>query len=302
MLRACVLGPRNEVERRALAEGSDSAGGFSVPTILSAELIDRMRAASTVLRAGARTVLLESDRNSIAKLLTDPTASWKAENILAAESDPTFGQIVLRPRTLVSLVRVSRELLEDSVNIESTLMNSFSQALALELDRVALRGSGAAEEPQGIVNTSGIGLISLGTNGGALTNFDKIVDALETLENANSQPATAAIMAPRTRAALTRLKDTTNQVMVPPASVSAIPMLVTTQIGVVDVQGTSSNASRIVLGHFPELLIGVRSELRIEILRERYADQLQYGFLAWLRADIALAHAESFCQVIGIIP
>ena len=38
----------------------------------------------------------------------------------------------------------------------------------------------------------------------------------------------------------------------------------------------------------------------LEVLRERFADNLQYGFLAWMRADIAIAHSESFQQVVSI--
>jgi len=55
-------------------------------------------------------------------------------------------------------------------------------------------------------------------------------------------------------------------------------------------------------GDFSQLFVGIRSELRVEVLRERFADNLQYGFLAWMRADIALAHAESFQQVTDILP
>src|SRR5690606_27917462 len=34
-IRAMVLGPQNDAERRALAEGTDSAGGYTVPAVLS---------------------------------------------------------------------------------------------------------------------------------------------------------------------------------------------------------------------------------------------------------------------------
>ena len=38
------------------------------------------------------------------------------------------------------------------------------------------------------------------------------------------------------------------------------------------------------------------------LLRERFAENMQYGFLAHLRMDVAVAHPESFCKLIGIIP
>ena len=120
-LRAMVLGATNDLERRALAGGTDSAGGFTVPTVLSAELIDLMRAASVASRAGARTVPLTSDLNVVARLATDPTPAWRQENAAITEADPTFDAVTFTPQSLAVLVKVSRELLEDSINLETEL-------------------------------------------------------------------------------------------------------------------------------------------------------------------------------------
>lgn len=301
-IRAMILGAKTDAEKRALEEGSDSAGGYTVPTLLSAELIDRLRSRATVLRAGARLVPLETDKTSIARLATDPTASWKAENIGVGDNDPTFERIQFDVQTLISLVRISRELLEDSVNIEEALRNAFAQAMALEVDRVALLGSGSAPEPRGIANTSNVGQISMGVNGAALTDYDKLLDALQILADKNAADPTAAIMAPRTSTTISKFKDTTTQPLVRPQALANLPFLATTQIPVDETQGTSGDASRIITGHFPELWIGTRRSLRIEVLKERYAENFQYGLLAFLRADVQLAHAESFCQIVGIIP
>jgi HK97 family phage major capsid protein len=88
VLRAMITGPRNDLEKRALAAGTDSAGGYTVPDILMAPWIDRLRAALVVVRAGAVTVPLTSDTVKIARLLTDPTAAWRSENAAVAESGP----------------------------------------------------------------------------------------------------------------------------------------------------------------------------------------------------------------------
>jgi HK97 family phage prohead protease len=85
VLRAMITGPRNDLEKRALAAGTDSAGGFTVPDVLMAQWIDRLRNALTVVRAGAQTVPLTSDTVKIARLLADPAAAWRSENA-AAES------------------------------------------------------------------------------------------------------------------------------------------------------------------------------------------------------------------------
>jgi HK97 family phage major capsid protein len=302
LIRAMVLGPKNDLERRALAEGTDSAGGYTVPDITSAQLLDALRAKLVVNRAGARTVPLQSDKTILARIATDPTAGWRAENAAVAESDPTFDSVTFTPKSLAVLVKISRELLEDSVNVSQALEMAFAGALGGEVDRVALIGSGSGSEPRGIFNTSGIGSVSMGTNGAALTNYDKLLDAIQTLLDAKASEPSGAVLAPRTLVAFDKLKDTTNQPLRRPVSIEKLPFMATTSMPVTQTQGTAVNASSIIAGDFRELLLGVRTALRIEILKERYAENLQYAFIAHLRMDVQLAHPASFVKLIGIIP
>lgn len=91
LLRAMLLGPKTDLERRALAEGTDSAGGYSVPDITLARFIDLLQAAQVVMRAGAQTVPLTSDRTTIARTASDPTIAWRNENAEITPS-PHFSQ------------------------------------------------------------------------------------------------------------------------------------------------------------------------------------------------------------------
>ena len=302
-LRSMVLGPTCETERRALSEGTDSAGGFSVPTVLLPAFVDGLRAASVAFRAGATTLPIESDTVTIAKLLTDPTAAWHSENAAVSDSSPTFGAITFTPRTLVSLVRVSRELAEDSLNLETALNQAFAGALAAELDRVILRGSGVAPEPQGIDGATDANMFSMGANGAALTNYDPIVEAIELIKTDNVEAdITGLAMHPREWAALAELKDSNNQPLQKPDVIADIPSFTTTNIRIDETQGTASNASKIFLGHWPDVMVGIRTDLRIEILKDRFADNFQFGFLAYLRADVQFRQAKSMGYVLGIIP
>jgi HK97 family phage major capsid protein len=56
------------------------------------------------------------------------------------------------------------------------------------------------------------------------------------------------------------------------------------------------------MGDFTQLLIGVRYDVTLEVVKEAYLANWQYGIVAHLRADVALAHPESFCKLIGILP
>jgi HK97 family phage major capsid protein len=48
-------------------------------------------------------------------------------------------------------------------------------------------------------------------------------------------------------------------------------------------------------------MVGIRTQLNIQFLRERYlADNLQYAFLAYLRADVQLAQPAAFVVDTGV--
>lgn len=302
ILRAMVTGPRDDAERRALAEGTDSAGGYTVPDPLAAQFIDKLRAASVCMAAGAKTVPMTSDTLAIARLETDPTMAWRAENAAVGESDPTFGRVSFQARSLAGLVRASRELLEDSVNVAPMLENAFIQSTALAFDLGCLYGTGADDQPEGLGVTAGINSVSMGTNGAALTDYDEIIDMIYEMQVDNAGDPSAMIYHPRTGAALAKLKDTQNNPLTVPEMVAKVPKLTTTSVPIDQTQGTAVNASSILSGDFSRMLIGLRNSLRIELLKERYADQLQYGFVAFMRGDVQFEHKASFTKLIGIIP
>lgn len=302
VIRGMALGTSHPDIRAALTEGTDSAGGYTVPTILLAQIIDTMRARTTVIQAGAMTIPLDTLKTNIARLATDPVSAWRAENGAIGESDPTFESVQFVAKSLAVMVKLSRELLEDTVNLNDALLNAFAGSMAVELDRAALFGSGTPPEPRGVFNTTGIGSVSMGTNGAALTSFDKVIDLVQILQDAKAPDPTAAIMAPRTSTAIAKLKDTTNQPLRKPEALANLPFMVTTQVPITQTQGTASNASCIIAGDFSQVMIGIRSSLRIELLRELYAGTNQYAFVAHLRADIQVAKPGALAKLIGVIP
>jgi HK97 family phage major capsid protein len=201
------------------------------------------------------------------------------------------------------MVRVSRELLADSINVEAALEDALARSLALEVDRVCLFGTGVDPQPKGITLASGIQSLSVGgANGGQLANYAPILQGLQKLSEANADAATAIIMAPRTKFGLAGLLDTTNQPLNVPAIVTKVPQLDTTAVPVNMAKGTATNATKIILGDFSQMMFGVRQELELEIDRSRYIDTLEVAFIAHLRFDVQFAHNEAFCVIDGIIP
>jgi HK97 family phage major capsid protein len=104
---------------------------------------------------------------------------------------------------------------------------------------------------------------------------------------------------PRARASL---KDSTGQPLARPNAIKDLPFLVTSKMPTTETQGTAvGTASRAIMENFAELVIGIRTQIGIDVLGERYADVGQYGFVAWMRADVQVMHAASFAQIVGVL-
>lgn len=308
VLRALALGDRrdlSDLEQRALSEGTDAAGGYTVPEVLGSGFIDRVRNAMVTMRAGAVTVPMTSDTLHLARLASADAPAWKAENTAITEAAVTLERLTFTARTLPMLIRLSVELSEDSANIDAIIERELAQAIAGELDRAALRGSGTAPEPRGIRNQTGVTVQGPlgGANGSTPADYDFLLDAGFAVAAANFDVgALARIYHSRTAKVLAKLKDTTTQPLALPAHVAKWPEFVTNAIPITLTAGTSTDCSEAYVGDFRELLIGLRTSFRLEVSRveKDSFEKLQIAVRAYLRADVQLAHAAAFTVVTGI--
>jgi HK97 family phage major capsid protein len=285
---------------RALAEGTIGAGGALVPSPLSARVIDLARNATQVFRAGGITVPMTAQTLALARLTSEGTPAWKSENAAITAADMVFDRLTFTARTLVRLITLSVELFEDAdPSSEDVIARAFAGQMAVELDRVALLGTGTAPEPRGVLNQSGVTLTAHGANGTAITNYDWWLDAKGTVLAGNFEP-NAHIQAPRSSTSLSKLKEaTTNAYLAPPAGM--LPMLTTKSVPINVTVGTSTDTSYILTADWSNLLVGIRTDFTLRFLGERYlADNLQYAFLAYLRADVQLAQPSAFVVDTGV--
>ncbi|MEU8676802.1 phage major capsid protein [Streptomyces sp. NPDC048560] len=303
LLRTWVTGRRdglNDSELRAMAEGTATAGGHLVPTPTAAQLIDRARNVARVFQAGATTVPMDSQTLKVPRLTGSSAPAWRNENAAIAEGDLTLDAVTLTARSMAFLVKMSRELIEDSdPSIVGVVERDLAAQVALELDRVALRGSGTAPEPRGILNQTGVTITTHGANGTAMATLghDMLIDAQAAVRALNHEP-TGVIDAPRTEQALAKLKDLNGQYIQPPAGL--LPRYPTNQIPTNLTVGTSADCSEVYTGDWAQLYFGLRTGPMTIQLVERYADVGQVALLIWMRGDIALAHGQAFAVDTGV--
>jgi HK97 family phage major capsid protein len=293
-LRAIQFGPRNEQEQRVLSIGTPSAGGYTVPQPLLIQFIDNLRKATATIRAGAVIVPMESKTLSLARLDNDPAPAWRVENNAVTQSDATFGQVLLDAQSLSVEVLTSRELAADSVNLEAMLQTSFVNTFAVELDRVALVGSGTGPEPEGVLNATGVSEIDLG--GAGMTRYQTLIALRRNVQKANANP-TGWIMNNETDSELASLEASDKQPIQPPLYFTELDRFVTE--GVPSNLGVGTDESPVFVGNWADLLIGLRTDVEIMLNPFLRAGNGQVSFFVHMRADIALARPASFGRIIG---
>ena len=92
-----------DAERRVMGTFPNVVGGFWVPDVISGSIIDLVRNASVLSRAGAITIPISSNNITSVRVLTDPTASWRGEGQTIAESDANFDATMITPNSLAVL-------------------------------------------------------------------------------------------------------------------------------------------------------------------------------------------------------
>jgi HK97 family phage major capsid protein len=155
----------------------------------------------------------------------------------------------------------------------------------------------------GVKSQPGVTLTAFGgANGATPTNFDFLLDGIQTLAAANFT-ADGIMLAPRTVRTLNGLKDAQNRYLDAPQSVKDVPQYVTNQVPTDLTVGTSAGVcSDCFVGSWPNLLVGFRSTVSIR-LNERYVpDEGMIGFIVATRFDVGLAHAAAFNVISGIKP
>jgi len=275
--------------------------GLVIPAEYQGEWIDRLRANMVLVQAGAQTLPMASKSITAAALTGDPTAAWHTEGTGdISATDPTFAARTLTAQTVAARCTASVEATQDSPNFGEQLAAAMTAAIAVEIDRVGLVGSGTLPEPRGIQNVSGINTVA---SGGTLTSYVKVIDALQKLLEANvplDVAAKFAIMSPRTWGRFENLATgiASDLTQLPrPRSLAETQFLVTTAVP----NNITVDKSILFMGDFRDLVLGIRTDTTIEALKlTTYASSLIIEFVAYSRVDFLAVRPASFVTLTGI--
>ena len=295
--------PLSGSERRGIVTGIDTQGGYLVGQE-PITFIEMLYARMALRKAGARTLMGLVGDLPLSRMTGGATMQWVDENGEAAESDYTFAQVNLSPKSASATVPISRRtLLQSSIDVERLVREDIAQAIALGIDRTALHGSGTAPEPLGLANNAEVSVVAIGADGGA-PEWRHIV-ALETaIANANADVQRMAyITNPKVRGHLkTALKASGVPAFIWENGANPLNgyrALVTTQVRGDLTKGNGSGLSAIFFGNWQDLIIGIWGT-GLDLLVDPYTQGRKGQLLVtgFMDVDIAPRHPESFAVIL----
>jgi len=187
-------------------------------------------------------------------------ASWEGEVDLGATSKNKYSNKGMKPKRLYAGVPISiMNIKQSSIDIEAYTRREINDVMANALDLAAINGSGANDQPLGLLNTPNLPVIAIGANGGAYT-WAHIV-AQETsvfVENANAARM-AYLINPVTKGKLKTTKHDAgdlNYLMTSDNNINGYPVAVSNLVPGNIGKGTGTNLSASIYGDMSQLIIG----------------------------------------------
>lgn len=299
------------LDRRAdLTKSPGSAGGDLIATdLLAASFIELLRNRMMVIRAGATILSGLVGDIAIPAQTGGATAYWVTAGNAPTESQQTVDQVAMSPKTVGAWTDIHRKLLkQSSIDVEAFVRNDLAAVTALAIDLAALAGDPNADEPTGILNTTGIGAVYAGgaaadgTNANGATPVWADIINLETeVATDNADIGTLAYMTnavvrgylkqlPRVASTDSRMiwGDDVN------APLNGYPAYITNQLVHTLSKGGASDLSAIIFGNWADLLVGMWGAL--DILVDPYTGGTAgtVRVIALQDVDVAVRHAQSF--------
>lgn len=138
-------------ERAAVAVGTNTQGGYLVPTHLDPTLILTNSGTSNVIRGLSRVVTLTGGANTWHGVTTaGATFSWDAELSEVSDDSPSFGTVSIPVFSMKGLIAASIEAFEDIANLTSDAMLLFADGRDRLEGAAHVSGNGTTQ-PKGIV-------------------------------------------------------------------------------------------------------------------------------------------------------
>lgn len=277
----------------ALQESTDAEGGYLVPDEYEKTLVEALTE-ENVFRQLAHVIHTASGDRKIPIVASKGNAYWIDEGTAFTESDDTFGQISIGAYKLGTMIKVSDELLNDSVfDLPSYISREFARRIGSAEEDSFFNGDGSGK-PTGILAETGGAQIGVTAASATAITADELLDLFYSLKAPYRKNA-VWLLNDSTVKAIRKLKDSTGQYLWQPSLTANSPdMLLGRPIRTSAYMPTiAAGAKTIAFGDFSYYWIADRQGRTFKRLNELYAVTGQVGFLGSQRVDGKLVLPEA---------
>lgn len=279
--------------QNALQIGTDSEGGYLVPDEFERTLVQSLEE-ENIFRQLAKVITTASGDKKIPVVATKGTASWVDEEGAIPESDDGFGQVSIGAYKLATMIKVSEELLNDSVfNLESYIAKEFARRIGAKEEEAFFVGDGTGK-PTGIFNATGGATLGVTAASATAITVDEVMDLFYSLKSPYRKNA-VFIMNDATVKAIRKLKDGNGQYLWQPSITAGQPDTILNRPVKTSayVPTIVAAAKAIAFGDFGYYWVADRQGRAFQRLNELFAATGQVGFKATQRVDGKLILAEA---------
>lgn len=288
----------SQVWNRALSKGTATAGGNTVPTSFYDQLVEHLVDTTSVLQAGA-TVLNTASGEVIQVPVTTShgAAAAVAEAGTLAGTDPAFAQRSLGAFKYGQLVKISRELVDDTaVDLLGYVARAAGRNIGLALGAKLAVGAGTTE-PWGIVTRASAGVTG-GTGVVGAFTADNMIDLMFSVVSPYRRNG-SWLCKDATLGAIRKLKDGAGRYLFEPAATFGDPDTVLGRPVYTDANmaAVALNAKSLLFGDISTYFIRIAGGARFERSDDFAFDTDQVAFRAIIRADGELADQTGAVKV-----
>lgn len=277
----------------ALKVGTETEGGYLVPDEYERTLIDKLQD-QNIFRQLAHVITTSSGDRKIPVVASKGTAAWIDEEAQYPESDDSFGQVSIGAYKLATAIKVSEELLNDSVfDVAAYIAKEFARRIGAAEEDAFFTGNGTGK-PMGILSaTNGAELGTTTAKADALT-FDEVMDLYYSLR-APYRRNSAFLMNDSTVKALRKLKNGNGDYIWQPSVTAGTPDTILNRPVYTStfMPAIAADAKTILFGDLGYYWVADREGRSFKRLNELYATTGQVGFLASQRVDGRLILPEA---------
>lgn len=278
--------------QNALSIGSDSEGGYLVPDEYEKKLVEALEE-EVFFRSLATVIRTSSGDRKIPIVTSKGEAAWIDEGGQFPESDDSFGQTSIGAFKLATMIKVSDELLNDSVfSVEAYISKEFGRRIGTKEEEAFFVGDGTGK-PVGIFNTTG-GADTGVTVASASISFDDVMDLYYSLRAPYRNKA-SWLLNDSTVKAIRKLKDGNGNYIWQPSVREGEPDKILNRPYRTSIYVPELAAGNRVMsfGDYSYYWIADRQGRSFKRLNELFATTGQVGFLASERVDGKLILSEA---------